>query len=285
MEHISQFLLKFSFIRVLRSFLRSKVTPWLKYFYYVSLIVICAVTPYWISKNPEQFQVFKNKLAAHYIEFVGGGDSYYNKVTISGNDYTQYGQISQIIRERVSNFAQNEDYSQSSIKVIKDKIKELPWVKNVVISRNLPNDLSVKIEEYKPFAIWNINQKHYVIDKEGKKIIAIDDIEEFPNLIILSGQKANVNVKSLLDVLIKDLEVGDNIYSATWVGSRRWDVRFNNNLLVKFPESNLSNAWQKLVQIYNMPGSLIDLKVIDLRLDDKVFLEYNNNSVKYLKDF
>ena len=39
------------------------------------------------------------------------------------------------------------------------------------------------------------------------------------------------------------------------------------------PEKNVIDAWSKLDKILSIRGSEIDLKVIDLRNDDKIFLE------------
>ena len=140
----------------------------------------------------------------------------------------------------------------------------------------------VRIDEYEPFAIWQNEKAQYVIDKEGHQIIAIKDAEEFLDLLILSGKEANLNVRYLSDILAIDPKIGKNIYSATWIGLRRWDIGFKNNLLVKLPETDADKSWKKVVKIYNMSGSLIDLKVIDLRVSDKIYLEYNDESVKYL---
>jgi cell division septal protein FtsQ len=109
------------------------------------------------------------------------------------------------------------------------------------------------------------------------------DNGEFDHLMILTGQDANFSAKSLFNILAIDPEISANIYSATWVGSRRWDIRFSNNLLVKLPENNIQDAWERLIKIYNIPGSLINLNLIDLRIDKKIYLEYNGQTTKEIK--
>jgi len=282
MRFLSKFLLKFSFIRFLRSFLRSKISPWLKYFYYIVLLATIASIPYLVSQNQARINSLKNKISSKYIEFIGGKDDFYNKVTITGNKYTNYDAVAQIVREEVGKSIKRNNYLESLMENIRDEIKKLPWVKNVVVSRNLPSDLMVRIEEYQPFAIWQNEKAQYVIDKDGHQIIAIKDVGEFPDLLILSGDKANLNVRSLFDILALDPKISQNVYSATWIGLRRWNIGFKNNLLVELPDEDAGKAWKKLIKIYNMSGSLIDLKVIDLRIQDKVYLEYEDESVKYL---
>lgn len=282
MRFITKFLLKFSFVRFLRSFLRSKVSPWLKYFYYISLIIIIASIPYFVSENQTKIISLKQRISNKYIQFVSGKNDFYNKVTIQGNQRTTSAEISQIVATEVKKAIKRNNYLDSLMQDMRDEIKKSPWVKNVTISRSLPSNLIIKIEEYQPFAIWQDRDKTYVIDKDGHQIISIKDIYEYPDLLILAGKNANIKVRELFDILAIDQKVGRNIYSATWIGLRRWDIGFKNNLLVKLPEENAPQAWKKLIKIYNMPGSLIDLKLIDFRIDDKVYLEYNDESVKYL---
>ena len=70
------------------------------------------------------------------------------------------------------------------------------------------------------------------------------------------------------------------VYSATWVGNRRWDIRLENNIIIKLPEKNLAYAWKKLINIYSTPGAIIDLEIIDLRIEGRIFLQYKNKTAK-----
>jgi cell division protein FtsQ len=265
--------------------LRSNISPWIKYFYYIAIVTFIALIPYIAIQNKTHIQTFKNHLVNKYIKVIDEENDFYGKVIISGNKYTSYDVISQIVRDEVNNFSidSGNGYVDSVMGSIKRKIEELPWIKGVVISRNLPSDLIVKIKEYEPFAIWQDNDKKYIIDKNGKAVTSIDNISDFSNLLILSGRKANLNANSLFNILSADLSMSKDIYSATWVGSRRWNIIFNNDLLVKLPEDRIEDAWRTLVKIYNTPGSLIDLKSIDLRVDSKVYLQYSDNSIRDLK--
>ena len=102
-------------------------------------------------------------------------------------------------------------------------------------------------------------------------------------MIILSGNNANNHAISLFNIFTIDPNLSRNVYSATWVGNRRWDIRFENGLLIKLPENDISIAWQNLIKIYNMPGSIIGLKMIDLRIKDKIYLQYEDSAMKELQ--
>lgn len=159
----------------------------------------------------------------------------------------------------------------------------MSWINEVTITRSLPNNLNILIKEHEPFAIWQNENDRYLISKDGQIIAGDNGDGGFDHLMILVGKDANFNVRSLFNILAIDPEVSKNIYSATWMGGRRWDIRFENNLLVKLPENNIKDAWRRLVKVYNIPGFLINLNSIDLRIDKKVYLEYNDKTTTEIK--
>jgi cell division septal protein FtsQ len=169
---------------------------------------------------------------------------------------------------------------------IKNEIKTIPWVKDVTVQRKLPYTVSVTIDEYMPFALWrdDNNDKLKLIDEKGRVInINNDEIQNFYNLIIISGENSKENITSLFNLLSINAELSSRIDYANWIGDRRWDVLMDNDTLVKLPESGVVDAWSKFIELYRIPGLFIDLKVLDLRISDRVFLEYNNGTAKEIK--
>ena len=283
-NNIVKTLLEISIIRFIRSFFYVKARLFFKYFYYILLFSFIVFIPYYSYKNQQDITRFKNKVVNQYIGFIDKDKSSYSKIIIRGNNHTDYNDVSQIIRSQIDIFSKNKDsYLESVISVVKNNIIELPWVKNVVISRTLPNDLNVLIEEHEPFAIWQDNNIKYIIDKEGSIIIKIKDENTFSDLLILSGANANIRAKSLFNILVSDLVISQDIYSATLIGLRRWDIRFNNGLLVKLPELDIKKAWKNMIRIYNETGSLVGLESIDLRINGKIYLQYSDKIIKDLK--
>jgi cell division protein FtsQ len=220
----------------------------------------------------------------YFFHYLNLDNHEFGEVNISGNNHVKKEEILKILdesREKIT--ADSAGDYQPLIRSLIDEIKnKLPWVNQVVITRSMPNILNITVTEYEPFAIWQNEGVKYLTDKEGN-LIPYEDAEEFQNMVILSGKGANNNAKSLFNIFATDPELSVNVYSATWVSNRRWDIRFNSGLLIKLPESNISNAWQKLIKIYNMPGSIVGLKIIDLRIPDKVYLEYDDSVIKELK--
>jgi cell division protein FtsQ len=199
-------------------------------------------------------------------------------INISGNQRVSRDEIVSVIANANKN--QPEFYIQNLIDEIKSN---LPWVHQIKITRSLPNTLNIAIEEFVPFAIWQNEGKKYLTNRDGN-LVPYEDSEEFQQMIILSGKGANNHARALFNIFAIDPNLSKNVFSATWVGDRRWDIRFENGLLIKLPETSISEAWQSLIKINDMPGSLTGLKIIDLRIPNKIYLEYNDSVIKELKN-
>ncbi len=166
--------------------------------------------------------------------------------------------------------------AQNLIDEIKSKIS---WIDKITIKRIIPDIINIEVIEYQPFAIWLDNEKKFIIDKDGNPVPFLEEYEsseEFKNMIILSGKNANKNVKSLFNILSIDADLSKEIYSANWVGNRRWDIRFFDGLIVKLPEDNIAEAWENLLKLYELSGIDKSIKSIDLRVSGKIYIQYLN---------
>jgi cell division protein FtsQ len=48
-----------------------------------------------------------------------------------------------------------------------ERLMEVPQIRSVSISRTFPQTVTIKIEEREPAAFWSINNRVYVVDKDG----------------------------------------------------------------------------------------------------------------------
>lgn len=249
---------------------------------FVATILIFAALKFF---KPQYLTKINIKFHSYFFHTFGLDKHDFASIEISGNNRVSNDEIINIAKKLHSHQTLQNDTSEIFIKKLAKEIKmQLPWVNKINITRTLPNKLHIAIIEYEPFAIWQNSGQQYVIDKDGNKV-RINDDAEFNHLIILSGKNANLHVDSLFNIFTINPELAAKIYSATWIGERRWDIRFENGLLVKLPSNDIKNAWHQLINIYNMPGSLTNLKSIDLRVSNKTYLQYNDNAIKEIKNF
>ena len=248
----------------------------------VTFIALIATQIY----KPKLLDQIKNKGANYFYRYFKLDNFEFSSIHISGNKRVKDEEIIAIIKnfelEKGTLIGKNLDNIDllPLVQNLIDKIKsQLNWIDKITIKRLMPDILNIEVEEYKPFAIWINNDKKFIIDKEGNSIPFLEEYEqseEFKNMIILSGNGANENAKSLFNILVINSEISQDIYSANWVGNRRWDIRFFDGLLVKLPEIEISDAWNDLIKIYSASKNDKAIKSIDLRVSGKIYLQYYN---------
>lgn len=153
---------------------------------------------------------------------------------------------------------------------IRARVETLPWVKSASVRRSLDGTLTVQVDEFAPFALWQRDGKFYLVDREGEAIAA-DDPGRFNQLLVLVGDNAPQHAAELVTMLGLEPELKARVRAAVWVGDRRWNLRLDNGVDVKLPETNPTAAWLELARLEREQGLLKrDLSAIDLRLPDRM---------------
>lgn len=117
----------------------------------------------------------------------------------------------------------------------RDRLMRFGWIREARVSRRLPDTLVVEIVERRPAAIWQRNQNLSLVDAEGVVLEAVR-IEDMPNLPLVVGVAANRNLGSLAGLLAAVPHLRPQVAGATWVGGRRWDLRFQTGEVLTLPE-------------------------------------------------
>ena len=233
--------------------------------------------------NLNKINHYLNLVVSNYFdnEFKKISESNFN-IIINGNNRISNNEIISFITNEINIYNelkkshQNPKYHNNKLaELLAKKLKDHSrWIEDVAIKIFLPNKFIIEIKEYQPFVIWQDQGKNYVANKNGHIIEVNLDSEKFDSMIILSGDKAYDNIASLFNIFVINPELSSKIYSATWIGNRRWNIRFENGLLIKLPEDNIDKAWQRLIKILSQKEAFEKLKMIDLRIKDKSYIEY-----------
>jgi len=124
------------------------------------------------------------------------------------------------------------------------------WVKDARVSRRFPDTLVVDIVERTPAAIWQYNQQLMLIDREGAVLEPVD-LAAMPDLPLVIGPNANQHAIELDELLAAAPALKPIVEGATWVGGRRWDLRFHSGEVLALPEGQ-HNAAKSLVRFAEM---------------------------------
>ena len=187
------------------------------------------------------------------------------KVDINDLKFTDKNDITKLVKKRDNIFS-------FSVRDLYNTIINYKWVKHCSITRIIPNRLHISITEYVPVAVIERKKKFFIITKNGN-LIQDDRIDLFKSLILISGNVKINKVLNLLSILNTNSELANKVYFAEYIGNRRWNITFNNGILVKLPEKNTLQAWKYLSKLQNKKNILHDkFRYIDIRIPNKIFL-------------
>ncbi len=135
---------------------------------------------------------------------------------------------------------------------IRTDLMQYGWVKDVTVSRRLPDTLSVNIIERKPAAIWQEGGRSTLIDSDGVVLQNVS-ASSSPDLPRLTGAGANKQTIALSALIANAPSLKSQIVGASWVGNRRWDLKFKTGETLALPEGE-ELAAQALVKFARMDG-------------------------------
>src|SRR3712207_5157394 len=124
------------------------------------------------------------------------------------------------------------------------------WGEGARVYRRLPDTLVVDIVERQPPAIWQHNQRLSLIDRDGIVLEPVK-LDAMPDLPLVIGPGANRHSGELNGLLAAAPELKPMLEGATWVGGRRWDLRFQSGEVLALPEGQ-DRAQRALVRFARM---------------------------------
>ncbi|MGE0627668.1 MAG: cell division protein FtsQ/DivIB [Hyphomicrobiaceae bacterium] len=150
------------------------------------------------------------------------------------------------------------------------RIEQLPWVKSARVRRLLPDRLAVDIVERTPFAMWRTKGGTFLIDGEGRVLVAVTE-GEF-GLPVVSGEGAAGGAAEILAIASRYPELKRRLIEARRVADRRWDLVLAGGTELLLPVDGPDIAVTRLMQ--RAPKLIEDatLAAIDLRTPGSLFL-------------
>jgi cell division protein FtsQ len=160
----------------------------------------------------------------------------------------------------------------------RERLLRFGWVRDARVSRRFPDTLVVDIIERKPAAIWQHNQRLALIDSDGVVLEQVR-MEAMPDLPIVIGPAANVHAAELGRLLDAAPRLKPMVAGASWIGSRRWDLRFQSGETLALPEGE--GVAQKALATFARMDQATQLLGrgfvrFDMRIPDKFVVRVSN---------
>ncbi|TFI57945.1 FtsQ-type POTRA domain-containing protein [Sphingomonas parva] len=121
------------------------------------------------------------------------------------------------------------------LEATRQRLLRFGWVREARVSRRFPDTLVVDIVERKPAAVWQHNQRLALIDMDGVVLEPVR-MDAMPDLPIVIGPAANVHASELGRLVDAAPKLQAMMAGASWIGGRRWDIRFQSGEILALPE-------------------------------------------------
>lgn len=159
------------------------------------------------------------------------------------------------------------------------RIEQIPMVKSASVLRQLPDTVLIEIVERVPFARWQVDGRTVLVDRDGKVLTGYE-AEGFGDLKRIVGAGAGPRVGDLLDMLGAEPDLYAKVKDIVRVRDRRWDVAFDNGVIVMLPEEGADQAWKQLAALQRDKGILgRAIAAVDMRLPEKLVVRMMHEAV------
>jgi cell division protein FtsQ len=161
----------------------------------------------------------------------------------------------------------------------RERLERIPWVSEAAVERRMPGTVQVRLIERVPMALWQHAGRFVLIDRHGVQI-ETQDVGRFNKLPHIVGEDAGRAAGELLRMLAAEPQLQARVTAAVRVGGRRWNLRLDSGQDVMLPEINAAAAWAQFAALEREQSVLArDLKVIDMRLPDRLTLKLNPSAI------
>ncbi|HLJ52982.1 MAG TPA: FtsQ-type POTRA domain-containing protein [Rhizomicrobium sp.] len=156
------------------------------------------------------------------------------------------------------------------IQAARQRLEKLDWVASADVQRRYPDDISVRIVEKLPFALWQSPGGVYVVERNGK-VITANGIGESQHLPLLLGDGGS-SAADIVDAVAQHRSLEARVRAYQRVSERRWNLILDDGVLVKLPELGWQKELDALEQLIVDKGILErDVSEIDLRSPTQYF--------------
>ncbi|MFM6854188.1 MAG: cell division protein FtsQ/DivIB, partial [Sphingopyxis sp.] len=169
---------------------------------------------------------------------------------------------------------QDRSMAAFSLAEVRRDLLTYGWVSDARVSRRLPDTLVIDLVEKEPVAIWQDRGRYTLIDANGVLLPGVDPAT-VPGLPVIVGPGANRRIAGLEKLMEAAPALKPQLASASWIGNRRWDLRFKTGEVLALPEDDetASRAFGDFARIDGVNRLLgRGLRRIDMRLPGRLVL-------------
>jgi cell division protein FtsQ len=168
---------------------------------------------------------------------------------------------------------------------VRNRLKSNPWISEATVLKLYPGRLHISVTEREAFALWQKNGKVSVISSDGT-VVEPFVARRFANLPLVVGVGAETRARDFLAVVDRYPLIRDQMRAGVLIAERRWTIKLKNGIDVRLPETELTQALDRLTKLDGEKKLLSrDVAAIDLRLPDRVTVRLSEEAAAAREEF
>ena len=152
-----------------------------------------------------------------------------------------------------------------------EKFDKLNFIESISINKKYPSIINIQTKHTNLIAITYVDQKKYFVGQNGNFIIAkqISNKKKLPT--IFGKFEPDDYIFLQRELLSQKIDLNE-ITRYYFHKNKRWDLYFENNILVKLPEKNIFEAI-KLYKNFKLRNGLQANSTFDLRIHNRIVVK------------
>ena len=186
-----------------------------------------------------------------------------NKIEVSGLD----NDLNTIIEKKLEYIIGKNIFLLNN-RDIENKLNDIDYIQNYTVFRSFPSKVNINLKKTKLIAITYRDNKLFYIGS-NKKIIFLPQKKPGDTLPIIFGNFSNNEFFKLRNIISESAFDINKIKEYYYFPSKRWDIKLNNEILVKLPIENINDSINILNEVLK-ENIRKQNKVVDLRVPNQI---------------
>ena len=174
---------------------------------------------------------------------------------------------SRIITEKIADLRLDNIFFLEGEK-IKKILETNPLVEKYNVFKNYPSSIKIFIVKTKFLAKINIDGNTFIVGSNGKLSENYQGNDELPFIFGKPNLDEFLKFKKIFDNSKFKYSQVKNLY---FFPSKRWDIEFKNNKILKLPEKSSDISLDYLFEFFN-DKKFSNIKIIDARIKNQIIL-------------
>ncbi len=153
------------------------------------------------------------------------------------------------IRQAILALGSPGTFMTQDVNVIQQQIERLPWIKQVSVRKQWPNELKIHLVEYVPVAHWN---DLHMVDADGKSFsIPVERVVKQKMPLLYGPEGSEQDVLQGYQSMSQTLSAGKFTLKAVAMSARHsWQVTLDSDIRLELGRDDRMGRLQRFIELY-----------------------------------